>query len=739
MANLGEAFVQIVADTSRFAASATSGIKKGLDGVGREFNKTVDDMADRAEKRFRDVGKTLESTGKTLSKRVTAPIVGLGVAGVKTAMDFESSFAMIEGLVGVTGSELEVLREAALGLGPDFGRSAQEAADALFFITSAGLHGSEAIEVLEMSLKSSQVGLGDVSTIADLATSVINAYGSETMDAARATDTLTAAVREGKLEPAELSGAMGQVLPIASAMGVEFEEVGAAFAAMSRTGTPAAGAATQLRQIMTSLLKPTKQAEDALEEMGLSSAGLREQIKDDGLLSVLETLTEAFEDNEVGAEAVFGNVRALSGVVDLMGSNADGTRQIFENMADTTGMLDEAFGVTAQTARFQFDQAMQQIKMGVVEVGNVLMPIFTEQVLPMLQRLGDFIIRVADRFNQLSERSQRLVLAAVGLTAALGPVLIILGQVFKAVAILVKPIAAVIKVVAALTKGLLFIVKTVVPLLLKAFVAVIKGLVLLGKAILANPLFLIAALIIGIIAVIWYFRDEIIGAFKAAWDWVTERTQEFMDWISEGITKLVDGVVELFTSLRDRVQNLWQRLRDFLVGRVEQIRDRIVDGVQLMRDRFVGAVTAMAEGVKKPINRIINFFNGVIAGAEAMLNAVGSALRGLPSFTVPSWVPRFGGNQFRIPSFGPLSLPRIPQLATGGIVQGDTLARIGEAGREAVVPLDRDRDPLNIAGLLADLQPSRNVTVNVYGEVRPIDEERLATLLRRQELLEGVR
>ena len=55
-------------------------------------------------------------------------------------------------------------------------------------------------------------------------------------------------------------------------------------AAMSRTGTNAAQGATQLNSILSGLLKPTKQAEDALNLMGLSSAGLKQQIKDEGLL-----------------------------------------------------------------------------------------------------------------------------------------------------------------------------------------------------------------------------------------------------------------------------------------------------------------------------------------------------------------------------------------------------------------------------------------------------------------------
>ena len=141
----------------------------------------------------------------------------------------------------------------------------------MFFITSAGLRGQVALETLEASAKAAAVGLGDTATIADLATSALNAYGSDVLSAADATDVMVAAVREGKLEADALTGSMGRVLPVSSQMGIKFNEVGAAFAAMSRTGTGANEAATQLRSIMVTLLKPTKQAEEALAEMGLSS------------------------------------------------------------------------------------------------------------------------------------------------------------------------------------------------------------------------------------------------------------------------------------------------------------------------------------------------------------------------------------------------------------------------------------------------------------------------------------
>ena len=71
------------------------------------------------------------------------------------------------------------------------------------------------MDVLEQSLKASALGLGETKTVADLATSAMNAYGSDTLGASDATDVLVSAVREGKLQADELSSVMGAVLPIA--------------------------------------------------------------------------------------------------------------------------------------------------------------------------------------------------------------------------------------------------------------------------------------------------------------------------------------------------------------------------------------------------------------------------------------------------------------------------------------------------------------------------------------------
>lgn len=290
---------------------------------------------------------------------------GLTIAGtqaVRSAKQFDQSMTRIKSLVGVAGDEVDKMGVAAIEMATNTGRSANEAAEALFFITSAGLRGKEAMEVLEASLKAAAIGLGETKIVADLATSALNAYGAENLSATGATDVLVTSVREGKLEADELAQSMGRVLPLASAMGVEFHEVGAAFAALSRTGTNAAEAATQVRGILSALLKPTQQAEEALAEMGLSSAELRMQLKEKGLLSTLNTLKNEFEGNDEAAAQVFGNVRALSGVLDLMGANAEGTAKIFDSLTRSLNATNTAAEINAESISFQLDAAFAKLR-----------------------------------------------------------------------------------------------------------------------------------------------------------------------------------------------------------------------------------------------------------------------------------------------------------------------------------------------------------------------------------------
>lgn len=394
----------------------------------------------KASGRLKAFGGKLKSIGSSLTTRITLPLALAGGAAIKMGFDFDKSMTKIKTLVGIAGNEVDAMGVKVKQLATQTGKSSNEAAEALFFITSAGLRGAEAMETLEQSLKASALGLGETATVADLATSAMNAYGPEVLGAADATDVLVSAVREGKLEASELSATMGQVIPVASNMGVAFHEVGGAFAAMSRTGTPAAQAATQLNAILMAMMKPSEDAKKAMKELSLSQAGLRKQIKEKGLLSVLETLKEKSIGNAMAFERVFGSTRGLKGILDLTGKSAATTSDIMHRMAESAGITSEAYKILTKSASFQLTKSLASLKNMFTEVGSVLLKAF----LPAIQQIGKFILNLTQQFNKLSPKMKSFGVAIAVITAALPLLITLSGSFLSILGALISPVGLVV-------------------------------------------------------------------------------------------------------------------------------------------------------------------------------------------------------------------------------------------------------------------------------------------------------
>ena len=287
--------------------SSSDRLRNSTKRLGDSFRRQKANI-DRFRSSLRRTGQTMKSVGGSMSSRLTAPLALMGFAAAKSAATLEDSFIKMNTLVGISEDTLKDFSQEVERLSDISSKPQEELADALFVVTSAGLRGAEAIEVLEASAKASVIGLGETKEIARAVTAAIQAYGKENLNAARATDVLTGIVREGNLEAAELSPVLGRVIGIASQLGVSFEEVGANIATFTRLGVDATEAITGLRGILSVLLKPSAQAAEALQSVGLSAERLRKQVREKGLAKTMNSLISSFRGNEDALAAVIPNV-----------------------------------------------------------------------------------------------------------------------------------------------------------------------------------------------------------------------------------------------------------------------------------------------------------------------------------------------------------------------------------------------------------------------------------------------
>lgn len=396
----------------------------------RDASKSTSEFA-RAGTALQRKGLQISKFGDTLTKRVTLPLALAGGAAIKMAGDFDKSFVQMQTLAGVSADEVDGLKDSVLGLAGETGRAPQELAEALYFLQSSGLDSAQAMEALEVSAKASAVGLGDTATVADAVSSAMLAYADSGLEAAEATDILIATARAGKAEPAELAGQMGRLLPIASELGITFGDVGGAIAALSTKGNNAEQATTQLVNVMSKLLKPSQQAAELLEEVGLSTDGIRQMIADRGLLGTLEELRARL--GESGFIKYLEDTQAVQGALSLLGGDLSKTKDIIAEVNDAAGATESAFATWAESMGAQNAQAFAQFQVALIKVGEVLAPIASDVL--------SFVAQIAEAFSALPGPVQTAVIAFAAFAAALGPIMSAGGQLLKFGGTLMKMLA----------------------------------------------------------------------------------------------------------------------------------------------------------------------------------------------------------------------------------------------------------------------------------------------------------
>lgn len=370
-----------------------------------------------------NVGRNLSSMGRSLTTNVTLPIVAIGGAATKMAVDFETTMNQMVGLAGVSRESLEGIREEIAGISRETGKGPQELAEAFYFVASAGFEAGEAMDVLDMAARASASGMGNVQDIARVLGGVVNAYGKENLTAAEAADILTAAVAEGAAEASTFANVLPQVVPAAAQLGVGLDQVTGSIAAMTTAGTSAEMAAVGLNQIFTTLLKPTSQANETLKAFGLSAQGLRDQLESEGVISVLRTLETTFDDNEEAMTKVFGNVRAMRGAFTLLGLDAETLDGIMASTADSQGDLQEAFEATDDEGR-SLAKAWAELQLSAIELGRDVMP----TVVDIFRQLSDAVRAGATWWKSLSDDTKGAIIQFALLAAVAGPVLSIAGK-----------------------------------------------------------------------------------------------------------------------------------------------------------------------------------------------------------------------------------------------------------------------------------------------------------------------
>jgi TP901 family phage tail tape measure protein len=324
----------------------------------------------------------------------------------------------MKGLVGLTDTEIAGFSETIKALAVETGKPPVELARAMENITSSGVKGEAAIETLVATSRAAAGGLGEVRSVSDTVTSAMNAYGVANLSATDATDILVAAVREGKAEAETFAPVLGSVLPIATEMGIGFDEAAGSIAYLTLSTGSASTAATQYSNLLAQIirLKPNKEAGKILTQAGVDIEAFQKRVADEGMLPALMGLKTQLAGVGLSMKDAFPDVQAMTAALQMTGANSDQAARVLEGVANAAGSVDSAFAAAQETTQFKLNQAMAELKVTMIEIGDIIAPI--------MARMNHNLRLGVAQWNSLSRSTKETVVTIMYAASMIGPALI---------------------------------------------------------------------------------------------------------------------------------------------------------------------------------------------------------------------------------------------------------------------------------------------------------------------------
>jgi len=317
--------------------------KATVDNVVKEYKlleKSIDNINTVAAEAQEALEKVNQLGKDIIKSTATSALFSAGT--IKLAGDFSKVIGEVRTLIDDTAVSSESLREEVIDLSNEFSVNKTQVVSGFYQALSAGAeHGAEATALLETALKTAIGGVTDVNTAVDGLTTVINAFGFSFTEAETVADIMFTTMKNGKTTVGEISQNLAQVAPIASTLGVSFEDISATLIAMTLQGTKTNSAFTSMKAALTGLIRPGGDAEKAIQAAGFESA--KAAIKVVGLQGAFNILAEAADGSEGKLVKMIGSTEGAGVIFQTTGEKAKFLDEALEQIANSAGATQAAF------------------------------------------------------------------------------------------------------------------------------------------------------------------------------------------------------------------------------------------------------------------------------------------------------------------------------------------------------------------------------------------------------------
>lgn len=603
----------------------------------KEAQSALESFSNSSNTKVESVGRVMKSAGKAMTVGLTAPLVALGVTSTKSAAQFDTQMRTVQAIAGATANEFDSMRSQALQLGADTVFSASEVAVGMQNMSSAGFTASETMAAMAGVMDLAAVAGGDVGVASEIAATTVRQFGLEAGETARVADVLAEAANRTNADVAGMGDAMKYVGPVASAMGLSLENTAAAIGIMSDAGIKGGQAGTVLRSSLTRLANPTKEAQTAMTDLGMSFFDAQGQMLPlEGIVGQLQTGLAGMTSEQKAATlaTIFGQ-EAMSGMLALMEAGPEKIKSLTDSFTNSEGAAKEFADTVNGGLGGALEEMSGAIDSAKIAIGTALAPV--------IQSAAEKIGQLVDKFNSLTPAQQQFVVGIAAVLAAIGPLLIIFGSLVMSLPLLASGFGMLSAILPVVGGAFTFLISPI-GLVVAGITAVVATIMYLwttnegfrnaittGWQAIQSVVSSVSGAIVSVVKSAWDGMKNVISTVMSAIQGDTDAQWQVISTLIQVALTVIQTVVSggwnivqsitntILGALSGVVSSSWESVKSAVSSAMDNIKSTVSSKWESVKSATVSALSAMVSGVTSGMANVVS---AISSGMEGALSAV---------------------------------------------------------------------------------------------------------------------
>lgn len=379
-------------------------------------------------------GKNTQWAGRQLMVGFTVPLSIFGTTASKVFMDIEKQairFKRVYGDIFTLPSETQANLEVVKGLAQEFTKYGVAIADTMSVAAdaaAAGFQGQKLAEQVKAATRLSVLGEVDKQQALQATISIQSAFKMNSDQLAESINFLNAVENQSVVSLQNLTDAIPKVAPVIRGLGGDIKDMSVFLAAMQEGGVNASEAANGLKSALASMINPTKAARTMLKGVGIdlntivsrNEGNLMRTVLD--LADAMKTLTPLARQRileQLFGKFQFARVSALFDNIARSGSQASQALELVKmSSQDLAAIANKELNAIQENSMTKFKAAVESLRSSIAPVGEAFLKVVTPVI--------EFFTKMADKFNNLSDGSKKVVTTLIALFAGVGPIVLML-------------------------------------------------------------------------------------------------------------------------------------------------------------------------------------------------------------------------------------------------------------------------------------------------------------------------